>query len=491
MGALIAPQPTRGEVEVIGLLAEGGMSEVYLGRVSHLGNDMVVLKRLPPDKSRDPESVRMFKDEARISRLVSGHPNIVQYLDEGELDGSAYIALELVEGLTVAEILNRSAALRTPVPAPVAINIALGLLEALIHAHAATDEQGEPLNIIHRDVTPQNVVVTWSGEVKLLDFGVSKSTGRCQLTEPGLIKGKPFFMAPEQLEVKDLDQRVDLFALAVVVYFLLTLRHPCEGHDGLNVLLAIVEGKLHDPRSYVPELPESLCQDLMRALATDPDDRFSSAAEMKEALLTSAVEPSTQNGVRDFLQGLGAKAPNHLRKIPSLHGDKSWHAFRPQDTAEEAAVAAVRRPYQATDINTGDLDAPEPVGARPSPQPEHPSEEQAPAQLEPVALPPSRRYRAIWGLISVLSAILIATWAMRLLAMTPPAALIVDSDNPHVVLSLDEHPVAGAWPIKIGQWPTNGPILLQWSLQGVTICETTVNPRPGRTVRARCRIESR
>ncbi len=490
MGALIAPQPTRGEVEVIGLLAEGGMSEVYLGRVSHLGEDMVVLKRLPPDKSRDPEMVRMFKDEARISRLVSGHPNIVQYLDEGELDGSAYIALELVDGLTVAEILNRSASKRTPVPAPIVINIALGLLEALIHAHAATDEKGEPLNIIHRDVTPQNVVITWSGEVKLLDFGVSKSTGRSQLTEPGLVKGKPFFMAPEQLEVKDLDHRVDLFALAVVLYFLLTLRHPCEGHDGMNVLLAIVEGKQHDPRSYVPELPESLCQDLMRALAIDPDDRFSDAAEMKEALLTSQVQAGSQQSVRDFLQGLDAKAPNHLRKAPSLHGDKSWHAFRPQDTAEEAAVEAVRRPYQATDINTGDLDAPEPVDAGAQP-PEPPITAEARPLPTPVALPPSRPYRAVWALVWVLSAVLVATWAMRLLAMTPPAALIVDSDNPHVVLSLDEHPITGTWPFEMSEWPTNGPILLQWSLRGVTICETMVNPRAGRTVRARCRIESR
>ncbi|CAN0471137.1 unnamed protein product, partial [Laminaria digitata] len=240
------------------------MSEIYLGRLQRLGAQTLVLKRLHPRHAKAPQMRRMFKDEARVSRLVSGHPNIVSYLGEGQLEGSEYIALEYIEGLTVAELISRCSAKKAAVPPDIAVHIVLKVLQALDHAHRVLDEQGQPLKLIHRDVTPQNVLVTRQGQVKLLDFGVSHCTGRLDFTEPGLAKGKPYFMAPEQLQMDPLDHRVDLYAAAVILYVLVTLRHPFEGHEDMNVLAAMMNGNLRDPRIYSPDLPESSCQDIQQ-----------------------------------------------------------------------------------------------------------------------------------------------------------------------------------------------------------------------------------
>lgn len=522
-------------MEVLGLLAEGGMSEVYLGRRPG-SSDLVVLKRLPPRHHDNPNMVEMFADEARISRLVSGHPNVVRYLEEGELDGSRYIAFELVEGLTVGEILNRAAHARRRVPAPVVVYVALGALDALAHAHAAKDEAGEPLRLIHRDVTPQNIVVTWDGQVKLLDFGVSKSTGRTLETAPGLVKGKPYFMAPEQLNVLPLDHRVDLFALGVVLYFMLTLRHPFEGHEDMNVLAAMAEGRPRPISELAPELPPSLCQDIMRALAGTPEGRFVSAAEMKEALLTCEAEAASIEDVTMYLSELAPDTPReHSAVVPSLPGVRSWNDFEVDGEDALEALAVISLPYrtepmpkrraapreapqvladpeigleeeisalldsedappaepspQAVPVPTG---PPEPAGAAPLEEtttelPRRPEAPRAP-DLPPI---PSRAQRAAWGLVWLLAGVLAATWMMRLLALSPRPALVLDSVPPGASVFIEGQPQADRTPLALDAWPGTGPVVVRWSLAGHEDCRTVVEPGTAQTVRAQCRMRKR
>jgi len=492
------------EMEVLGLLAEGGMSEVYLGRRAG-STELVVLKRLPPEHSKDASLLRMFRDEARISRLVSGHPNVVRYLEEGELDGSRFIAFELVEGLTVAEILNRSASRGLVVPPSVVVLIGVSALEGLAHAHAATDEDGKPLGLIHRDVTPQNIVVTWDGQVKLLDFGVSKSAGRTLVTAPGLIKGKPYFMAPEQLRIERLDHRVDLFALGVVLYFLLTLRHPFEGHNDMNVLAAMAEGNVTSPLELVPSLPPRLASVLLKALEANPDERFGDAMEMKAALLDSEVAPANVEDVMMFLSDLSADVrDDRLGRVPSMPGVNSWNGVRMERPEDLAALSMISMPYRVARLPSveppkvsDEEDTAEGAGvglAEPSVDPEPAARPPGPQARTPrtlqLELPtiPSRGQRAVWGLVWLLAGVLFATWMLRLLALTPRPALIVDSDPPGATVYVESREIPGRTPIVVQQWPGAGPIVVRWALRDHEDCRTVLEPADGRTVRAQCRM---
>lgn len=463
-------------VEVLGLLTEGGMSEIYLGRLQHLGAQTLVLKRLHPKHAKAPQMQRMFRDEARVSRLVSGHPNIVSYLGEGQLEGSEYIALEYVEGLTVAELISRCAAKKAPVPPQIAVHIVLKVLQALDHAHQALDEQGEPLKLIHRDVTPQNVLITWQGQVKLLDFGVSHCTGRLDFTQPGLAKGKPLFMAPEQLQMDPLDHRVDLYAAAVILYVLVTLRHPFEGHEDMNVLAAMMKGSLRDPRIYSPELPESFCQDVLQSLSLAPQDRFKDAKEMQEALLTSAIAPCSQQALSDFVHGLKAVAR------PDLPGPIL------NEVSQGPPTIAAHEPFAPTPAPPSN----ERVEPAPGPNLSRPAPQVAPALWAPalpVAPQPSLRLRATWALVWVLAGLLAATWAMRLLALSPQPALRIDSAPPMTDVFIDGQlqPTRGA--LSFDEWPGQGPLVIRWSSPSHQDCRTVVDPRPGSTVHAQCRLQ--
>lgn len=484
-----------GPLEVVGLLATGGMSEIYLGR--HGGQDeLIVLKRLPPEKASDPALLRMFEDEIRISRLVCDHGNIVRYLEHGTLDGSQFIAFELIEGLNVAEILQRAASRGLPVPAPVVLHIAKGALDGLAHAHAAKDEHGQPLDLIHRDVSPTNIVVTWSGEVKLLDFGVSKSEGRTLVTAPGLVKGKPYFMAPEQLRTEPIDHRVDLYALGVVLYFLLTQRHPFEGHEGVNVFDAMLEGKVTPPDQIVPGLSPALCEVILRALRLDRDDRFSSAAEMKAALLDAGDEVAGHEDMMMFLSDVAEEDLGRRgAKLPEGIGGAGWQPHGPADEAGHAALSAISKAYRvdpegglATSDDLPRITPAAPVApAAPTPVPVAASARRAQASLEPV---PTAGQRAVWALTLLLLGVLIATWILRLLALTPRPALIIDSTPPGAIVYVDDAELPGRTPIVVKRWPGEGTIEVRWIRRGYAPCTSQLTPNPDRTVHGQCVLRS-
>lgn len=277
--------PPEERYEIVGRIASGGMAEIYLARMLAANGSQreIVLKRLMPELQSDHEFVQMFYDEANIASQLS-HPNVVQIFELGELDGSLFIAMELLRGVNLRDMLARLHAQNQDIPVPIAVRIACSALDALDYAHRFTDANGRRLNVVHRDVSPQNMIVTFDGTVKLVDFGVAKAEGRLHQTRAGLIKGKFAYMSPEQVSGGQVDGRSDIFALAEVFYEMLLKRHPFYANSDMEVLRAILDKDPPHPSAIDGSFPPELGEIFMRAMRKAPGDRFASAGQMQDAL---------------------------------------------------------------------------------------------------------------------------------------------------------------------------------------------------------------
>jgi len=285
-GPDLPPYPTLavfGPFEILGRLARGGMAEVYLAReTTSAGKPRhVVLKRILPERENDAEFIRMFRDEADLATRLF-HPNICHVYECGEIDGTTFMTLEFVYGVTLRKVLRRAARVGG-LPPRVAAHIIGKVADALNYVHTATGVEGRPLNIIHRDVSPHNIMIGWDGRVKLLDFGIAKTTSQEADTEAGVLKGKYAYLSPEQARGKPLDGRSDIFSLGICLYEALTSRPLYHQPGMLQTLEAIVRGPVPSPLSVTTVAPE-LDAITQRALQKRPTDRFATAAEMKEAI---------------------------------------------------------------------------------------------------------------------------------------------------------------------------------------------------------------
>jgi serine/threonine protein kinase len=302
---------TLGRYELLQPLGVGGMAQVFKARAAGPGGFVrdVVVKRILPEHGRDSEFIRMFVDEAKILGLLH-HPNIVQVYDFGEDNGVLFLALEYVEGPSLSRVLRtlRSANKRMP-PAIVAF-VAREICRALACVHELRDEKGRPLGAIHRDVTPSNVILTPAGEVKLLDFGVATFKDALQATKSGTVKGKPAYLAPEQLEGKPIDGRVDVFALGIVMHEMLTLQHLFAGDSDLGTVKQIMEMDIPRPGANRTDVPDALDRIVMRALERDREKRFATAAEMAAALDEFVVASKLRvDEVVTFVRAVAEAAP--------------------------------------------------------------------------------------------------------------------------------------------------------------------------------------
>lgn len=306
------PRPRLGRYELLERLGRGGMAEVYKARLpgAHGVAKLVALKRILPDTARDPKFVQMFVREARLSTRLT-HPNLIQVFEFGQEQGELYLTMELVDGCDLRRVLTAQAALGKKVPQEIALCIALGVLRGLEHAHKLTDELGAPLNVVHRDLSPANVLLSYAGAIKVADFGVAHVDGP-EKSDANLLKGKLAYMAPEQLQGQPVDARADVFAAACVLYELLAGEPVYGGKVTPSLVRKVARGQVPQVRRAMPHLDPALAEVLQRALMPDRSlrtpscDRF--AAELVELVHAGRLRCAEAGELALYLQVLVPRA---------------------------------------------------------------------------------------------------------------------------------------------------------------------------------------
>jgi eukaryotic-like serine/threonine-protein kinase len=280
----LLPVERYGRFEILGRIGRGGMAEILLARERSLAGSTrhLVIKRVLPDADDAAEMLHMFLDEARVVMGLS-HPNLCQIYEVGEQEGAWFIAMEWVNGATLHQLIRRAFS-EGDVDHAIIARVIAHCAEALHHAHTARDADGRPLHLVHRDVSPHNIMLGYDGRVKLLDFGIAKSTKSTHQTEAGVVKGKVCYMAPEQWLSGPLDARTDVFALGTCLYEALTGRVVFRRETQSEVMRAVLREGAPLLSEVAPEVPAVLAEITHRALSFSPDDRFQSALEMAEAL---------------------------------------------------------------------------------------------------------------------------------------------------------------------------------------------------------------
>jgi serine/threonine-protein kinase len=273
---------THGKYRVIAELGQGGTANVYLAvaRGPSGFNKLVVLKFLKQELAVESEFRRMFLNEARLAARLN-HPNVVQTNEVFEEDGRPIIVMEYLEGAALSRVVGRAREQGQPIPMAMHLRIICDALSGLHYSHELRDYDGTPLGVVHRDMTPQNVFVSFDGKVTLLDFGIAKLTGAIAETQTGVLKGKLRYMPPEQIMGEPVDRRTDIFAVGVMLWEAVTREKMWRGMSDATVMHNIVNGSIPSPRSLRPDVPQRLEQICMKALASNPNDRYATAAELQ------------------------------------------------------------------------------------------------------------------------------------------------------------------------------------------------------------------
>lgn len=299
--------PKAGKYRIARKIADGGMAEIFLGTQHGMEGfeRPVVLKRILAPLVADPQFRNMLIDEAHVAMGLN-HSNIVQVLDLGHVRGRYFLVMELVDGWDLSQIMARATVANFPVPPEIVLYIAAEICRALAYAHARTRD-GQPLAIVHRDVSPQNVLISEQGEVKLTDFGIAKAMGRREHTNQGVIKGKLAFMSPEQASGAVLDGRSDLFALGTILYLFFVGRRPFDAPTDLESIMRVRECRFTPPEIAKPDLDPHLIKIISRAMRLLPADRYQSADEMLadiENVQRTVYKPSGQTELKRWLADL-------------------------------------------------------------------------------------------------------------------------------------------------------------------------------------------
>jgi serine/threonine-protein kinase len=337
--------------ELVSEISSGGMATVYLGRVRGAVGfaRTVAIKRLHPHLAKDREFVSMLIDEGRLASRIR-HPNVVPTLDVLEDGGELLLVMEYVHGESLSAIVRAVKAAGGSFPSPIAAAIVSGMLLGLHAAHEATDEAGRPLNVVHRDVSPHNVLVGADGVTRVVDFGVSKATGRLQSTGEGTIKGKLAYMAPESFRRSvELDRRADVYAAAVVLWELLTGQRLFAG-DHSEVVAKVLSGEVAPPSSLVPDLSPALDEVVMCGLDFSPEGRYPTARSMERALHRATPVASTFEVAEWLEKTLGPELRARTEQLTAAELDPP----RPAPPVGEIAAVEVStlhlgpRPKRAT-----------------------------------------------------------------------------------------------------------------------------------------------
>jgi serine/threonine protein kinase len=309
-GVFWRPMARGTRYHVVSKIAKGGMAEIFLAlQQGEQGfQKPVVLKRILPALAADPKFVRMFVDEAHIASTLN-HSNLVQVLDLGRSGGQYFLVLEFVDGWSLEQIRRRAQNAKLKLPIPLALTIVSALCRGLAYVHTR-ERNGQPLGIVHRDVTPQNVLISQHGEVKLADFGIAKAIGKSERSATGIIKGKFAYMSPEQSQAQPLDARSDLFSVGTVLYLLTTGRKPFDGKTDADVIMQVRRARPEKPSTVVRDLNPDVERLINRALRANPGKRWQSAEQMADkidAILVKLGEPSGPAPLKRWLETLSAR----------------------------------------------------------------------------------------------------------------------------------------------------------------------------------------
>ncbi len=297
-----------GKYYLIDRIAMGGMAEIFRAKSFGVGGfeNLVVIKRILSHLSMNDQFVRMFMDEAKISAVLQAS-NIVRIYDFGKIRDNYFIAMECVEGKDVKLLLRKLAERRKLLPREFAVYIAMEAAKGLDYAHKRTAISGQPLNIVHRDVSPSNILVSYTGEIKVADFGIVKAANCAEATDAGMLKGKFEYMSPEQAHGAELDRRSDIFALGIILHEMLTGRRLFKSDSEVKTLERVKRVDVDPPSAQNPAVPARLDEIVMRALSREPDQRYQDARELHADLLDFLYPASpdlTQQSLSHFMREL-------------------------------------------------------------------------------------------------------------------------------------------------------------------------------------------
>ena len=311
-------------------IAAGGMATVHLGRlVGDAGfSRTVAIKRLHRYHAKDPEIVKSFTDEARIAARIR-HPNVVQTLDVIAQDGEVFLVMEYVHGEPLSRLIMSTSKRKEKIPPRIVAAILASALHGLHAAHEAKDSLGKPLGVVHRDISPQNIMVGVDGVTRVLDFGIARAAGRLVMTADGSIKGKIAYMAPEHLRGQELDRRADVHAAGVVLWEALTCKRLHNPTSNALTLERDAHGNVEAPSVRVPSLPKVFDEITLRALRIAPEERFPTALAMAEALENSRMLATTSE-IAAWMQGFGDKLEERARIIERIENDERGQVAGPE-----------------------------------------------------------------------------------------------------------------------------------------------------------------
>ncbi len=351
--AAVTPEAPRnlGRYALHAELASGGMASVRLGKLrGAVGfSRIVAIKRIHPQFAQDADFIAMFLDEARLASRIR-HSNVVAPLDVVRDGDELFLVMEYVEGESLAQLTKSAQKRGETVALPLALALIADVLHGLHAVHEATDEQGQPLRIVHRDVTPQNILVGTDGAARIADFGVAKALGRLYTTRSGQAKGKLGYMSPEQLQGQPVSAQSDLYAVGATLWELVVGRKMIEGDSEGELVLKAVSGRIPEVHELVPGVPALVGEAIARATARDPKQRFASALEFAEAL-EGAAAVATAREIAAWVQRLAE---------PALAQRRAW--IRELEGSANAVVAPAGA--AGTEVETNPAVAKEPTTPR-------------------------------------------------------------------------------------------------------------------------------
>jgi serine/threonine-protein kinase len=486
-----------GKYQLVRELASGGMAQVFLA--VHQGlegfNRVVAVKRVLPQMSASPEFVQMFLDEARLAARLE-HPNIVRTYEFGVEAGHYFIVMEYLAGEDLNTVLNRAATTGHLLPIQFVSGVVSRVCAGLHFAHELLEADGRPLGLVHRDVSPGNIVVTYFGEVKLIDFGVAKAATNVVRTRAGMLKGKVSYMSPEQLRSRGVDRRSDVFSTGVVLWELLAGARLFARDNDAATLYAILDEGIPSLHAYRSDVPDELAGIVERALASAPEDRWATAEDMQLALDNFVASRSHREiavaGAADAIADAGARGL--ARELEQLFGAERTSAQRAiaQGRALAANIAAMGQ--LPSDLRAG------PVGSfSEAVTGQAPDVPEAPEASEPAAAPPRRsRVRTIAAAAAVAAALgggLAYLFGRNdtadvVVSRAEPARLTVTSSPAGATIYLAGEPTGMTTPATLSKLEP-GQVTIRLELSGYATSEAAVTLAPGARVTQDLRLEPR